>query len=165
MNTDSVYIPTKFLSTAMITESTGQLGLIWPDKKHLPPALVTDWDGMPYAVNLAGDQAFKFFPIRLRVNLAGLLTVRPEFVVDVNSRYNATTETDPLGALVMKEGRLSLVGVALGDGFADPTCAPLWQTIEAGAPEVALGFTRWQLIVRDGERTIPVWSYDASAGS
>lgn len=151
-------IPLRLLKPVKLNETSGLSGFLWPIRKNLPPGLVVDWDGKPYAIYLEGQAPLRFFPIKLDVSLRGLLIEKVEFIVDVTSRYDAVQISDPMGALVVKGGRAYLMAVPFNNGFADPGYVPLWGEYEAGTEEEAVGFYRWKLIARDEDRIIELWS-------
>jgi len=151
-------IPLRLLKPVKLNQTTGLTGLLWPIRNNLPPALIVDWGGKPYALYLEGQAPLHFFPIKLDVSLRGLLIEQTEFVVDVTSRYDSVQKSDPLGALVVKDGRAYVMAAPLNDGFADPAYVPLWGEYEEGTADEAVGFYRWRLIARDGDRIIELWT-------
>lgn len=161
-NVDPITVPLRLLKPIKLNKASGSTGLLWPLRKNLPPTLLIDWDGCQYALYLGGPHSMGFFPIKPDLSMRGALIDNAEFVVDVTSRYDAVQQQDPRGAIVLRDGKSFIVGIALGESFADPVPVPLWGDYEAGTRDEAIGFTRWSLITRHGDTTITLWKQDST---
>lgn len=82
-----------------------------------------------------------------------------EFIVDVSSRYASAPCANRLGSLVLRDGGAFLVGMPLNDAFGDPEELPLWGEFQRPSGDQAVGFTRWSLVLRDGEHTFELWRH------
>ncbi len=158
---DPIIIPLRLLKPIKLNKASGTTGLLWPLRQNLPPTLLVDWDGSQYALYLSGPHLMEYFPIKADISMRGLLIEEAEFVVDVTSRYDAVEKNDPRGAIVLRDGKTYIVGVGLGETFADPVLLPLRGDYDTGTQDEAIGFTRWTMIARDGDATITLWKQDS----
>lgn len=157
-------IPLRLLRPLKVRKASGVSGVLWSFRSNLPPTLLVDWEGEQYAVYLGGPYQMRYFPIKADVSLSGVLAQGGELLVDVSSRYDATQRTDPLGAVVLRGGKAFLIGTPVGDTFADTASVPLWGEFDGSDGDEAVGFSRWSLIIRDGDDVYELWrqeSFDA----
>ena len=158
---DRLEVPLRLLKPIRLDKVGRAKGFLWPLRKNLPPTLIIDWDGAQYALYLGGPHPMGFFPIKPDISMRGLLIEDAEFIVDVASKYDAVQTLDPRGAIVLRDGEASICGIALGEAFSDPVMVSLWGDYNIGTKDEAIGFTRWTLIVRDGDDTITLWKHDS----
>ena len=143
-------IPLRLLRPLKLRKTSNVSGVFWSFRTTMPPMLLLNWDGAQYAAYLGGDRTMSYFPINPDVSLGGVVAQGGEFLVDVSSRYDAVQRIDPLGALILRGGKASLIGAPLGQAFADTVPIPLWGEFDSAGEDEAVGFTRWSLIIRDG---------------
>jgi hypothetical protein len=122
------------------------------------PLLAFNWGEEPRLMTLEGEYAFHHFELQLGHSMPGILTTDIEFRVDITSRYDAVTKADPLGSLILSEGKLFVVAMKSGNQFGEPHEVPLWGEYPEGTPETKVGFTRWEIIARDGDDHVTLWS-------
>lgn len=156
-------LPLKLLQPIKVGRQGGAHGLLWPSGANMPPALLVDWDGAQFLIPLHGRAALRFLPVRADTSLRGALVAGGEFVVDLTSRYDAVQKNDPLGALVLMDGRAHLSAAAANDGFGDSVLVPLWGEFEPGTEGEAVGFTSWSLVVRHGHDLFELWRHGPKA--
>lgn len=137
-------------------------GFLLPHKKSDPPLLAINSEKQPHVLRLGGDDqyAFHFYPIKTGYSATGTLISDIEIVVDLDSRYDPVRETNPLGALVLQDGTISVMAIIAGDVFGDPTQVELWGGLQSGTSEEKVGFARWTIVARDGEKRVTLWSND-----
>jgi hypothetical protein len=137
-------------------------GLFFPHRTNLPVGLAVDWDGTTHLIHLGGAYAFKEAAIEIGHGIKGLILNNIEFRADVTSRYESGHVWDPLGAIVLRDGQLSILCQRLGDQYHDdPYPVPLGTGYPAGVPEEACGFTRWSIAVKDGDQIKVIESFEA----
>lgn len=158
-------IPLRLLRPLKVRKASGINGVLWSFRSNLPPALLLDWEGEQYAIYLGGRYPMRYFPIKADVSLSGVVAQGGEFLVDVNSRYDATQRPDPLGALVLRGGKAFLTGTSVGDTFADTASIPLWGNFNGDDEDVAVGFARWSLITRNGDDVFELWRQESQDAS
>lgn len=146
----SLFVPTRLTANSAA-------GFFLPHKPAGEFMLALKWDDEVYAMYLTG-WPFHYFPITPRVSARGTLVAGVEFRVELESRYDAVSMSDPLGALVVSGGQLFIVGVQMGDAYAEPLEVPLWGEFEAGSSEEKVGFARWSIAVRDRDELLTIWS-------
>ena len=158
-------IPLRLLRPLKVRKASGVNGVLWSFRSNLPPTLLLNWDGEQYAIYLGGRYPMSYFPIKADVSLSGVVAQGGEFLVDVSSRYDAVQRTDPLGALVLRGGEAFLIGTSVGDTFADTVPVPLWGQFDGDDEDVAVGFARWSLIIRDGDDVFELWRQEGEDAS
>lgn len=152
-----VDVPLNSVAPIKISDSSPN-GIFLSHKVSDPLMLTWNWEGKPYVVRLEGQDAFHFYPIKADYSARGSVISDIEFLVDLSSRYDAVQTSDPLGALVLQDGTLFIVAVKAGDPFADPVDVELWGNFQEGSGEEKVGFARWSIVLRDGDRRLPLWS-------
>lgn len=159
----SMKIPLSLACAVRASSASKDAGLLYATHKaggEEFKALLVQWDGTPFAIYVDGQRPFRFYQMKAGVSLRGLLIKEPEITVDPDSRYNSMQAFDPLGALVLRGGIAHVAASPLGESFDESTEVPLWGKFENGTEEEAVGFLRWGLAVRDGERLVEVWSQE-----
>jgi hypothetical protein len=154
-------LPASLIAPVKITAGSPN-GFLVAHKPAGVRMLALEWEGQVYAMYLSGDYAFRYFPVRAGVSLRGALVSTVEFRVDLTSAYDAMQKQDPLGALVLNDGQLYAIGILMGDGFADPVEVPLWGKFSAGTNGEKVGFTKWSIVVREGDKSMVLFSHEAT---
>jgi hypothetical protein len=112
------------------------------------------------------SHVFKEAPIEIGHPIRGLIINDIEFRVDVTSRYDSGHVWDALGALILKDGELSIFCQKLGDQLNnDPYPVPLRAGYLVGVPNEVCGFTRWSVAIQDGDQTKVIQSFEAAPKS
>lgn len=156
----SLLAPVKLGKLAM----EGVSGLFFPHRTNFPVSLVVPWNGDTHLVHLAGPYAFKEGQVGMGNPIRGVIVRDIDYRVDVSSAYNSGEQFDPPGALILKDGELSISCQKLGNQFADdPYPMPLKAGLLPGGAEEACGFTRWSIVVQDGDETKVIGSFDVGA--
>jgi len=150
-----IELPIEMLEPTIV-HGLGNAGYFRHHRDHLPPSLIIDWDGHAYCFYLEGEHGNKFFKIDQRNSARGTLVRNPHFVVDIDSAFDATTQWDPPGALVIANGCANIVGCQFGR-FEDPVRVPLWVTGLGGSQREAVGFKSWKLVVTRGDVELELW--------
>jgi hypothetical protein len=140
-----------------VVQGIGHTGLFFHHRSNLPQSLIIDWEGRAHCFYLEGQHANKFFPIDAWGKARGFLIRNPRILVDPASAYDAVEKWDPLGALVLTDGCVHIVGCPFGNGFADPVRVPLWKAGIHGTPGEAVGFRSWKLTLEEGGREVVLW--------
>jgi hypothetical protein len=137
-------------------------GLFFPHRTNLSLALAIDWDGEKHLIHLEGAYAFNEGKVGTGNPIFGVVIKSIEYQVDATSHYDSAKEFDPAGALVLKGGELFLYCRKLGDQFLDdPHPVPLGAGYLPGGKDEACGFTRWSVVVREGNEIKVIRSFEA----
>lgn len=150
-------LPISLISPVRLTAETPN-GIFYPFRPSGEIMLAVVWEDQPHLLHLTGERAFACFPLRPSYSAKGAIITDIQFRVDLSSRYDAERETDPLGALVVQNGRASVIAYQMGDGFGDPIDVPLWLELGAWSPDEKIGFSRWSIAVRDDDKRVTLWS-------
>jgi hypothetical protein len=151
-------IPLSLVAPVRLAPDTAN-GFLLPHKKSDPPFLAFRWEGQPHLLRLGPPDTFFYYPIKQGYSATGTMISDTEFIVDLDSRYDATHESDPLGALVLADGKLSVVAIRAGDTFGDPGEIPLWGEFQKGSKEQKVGFGRWRIVAQHGDEQISLWDF------
>jgi hypothetical protein len=160
-----IEVPVSLLAPVKLAKQAAEevAALFFPHRKNLPLGLVVPWNGDTHLVHLVGPYAFKEGQVWMGNPIRGVLLRDIEYRVDATSAYNSGEQFDPPGALILKDGELSISCQKLGEQFADdPYPVPLKAGLLRGSAEEACGFTRWSIVVQDGDETKVIRSFDVS---
>ncbi|HET9336664.1 MAG TPA: hypothetical protein VFO12_09690, partial [Sphingomicrobium sp.] len=134
----------------------------FPHGTNLPMGLAVDWEGESHLIHLDGPHRYHEAGIELGHSLRGVVLSVFEVRVDLTSRYDTSRTVDPMGALVIRDGRLFMFCRQLGDRFRmEPHAVPIDAGYLTGTTEEACGFTRWSIAVRDGHQTTVLRRFEA----
>jgi hypothetical protein len=137
-------------------------GLFFPYRANLPVGLAVDWEGETHLIHLEGQNAFQEGRVGIGSPIKGTVIRDFEYRVDATSSYNSAEQSDPSGALVLRNGMLYLCCRRLGDALNDdPYPVPVGGELLPGEPEEACGFTRWSIAVREGSELHIVRTFEA----
>ena len=150
-------LPLSLVRPVRLSDAT-PAGVFLSHKPSDPLMLAFPWGGKAHLMHLEGKHAFTHFTLQPGYSARGTVITEIQFLVDLSSRYDAVEKHDPLGALVLRDGDLFVIGQKAGDTFSDPHEVPLWGDYEDGTSEEAVGFARWSIFVRDGKERKIIWS-------
>jgi hypothetical protein len=154
----SIVVPAKLSNKA----SAESCGLFFPHTTKLSLGLSVDWAGKTHLIHLDGSHLYREAGIEIGRSLRGAMIREIEYRVDLASRYNSADEWDPAGALVIKDGELSLYCRELGNRVDnDPYPVPIGTGLPVASEEEACGFTRWSIAIREDGKAKVLWSFEA----
>lgn len=139
-------------------------GLIFPIEPSRPLMAFTLWDEVPTAIFLAGDNAFRFFPVKHDMRRAGLFLPAPDIVVSIQSAARSETLGEQQGTLLLQEGKAHIIASRDGDHGSDAVAVPLWQTVQMPNIAKSIGFYRWSLRFTDGLQQRTIWQFEGHGG-
>lgn len=122
--------------------------LVLPRNKYEFVALICEGDGAPVAVFLSGEHAFQSFPSGDADNWKGLVVPNVRIEADESSLYDPDLNGHAPGVLVREETKLVVRSKAEHSfGRSVPV------VIKSGLAEGkgSAGFTRWQVVIGQGE--------------
>jgi hypothetical protein len=149
-------VPISLVAPVRLSKAT-ENGVFLSHKATDPVMLTFQWGDKAHLLHLDGKHAFAHFAVEPGYLARGTLLTEVDFIVDLSSRYDAVKQSDPKGALVLKDGELFLIAERAGDAFGDPHRVPLWGEYGEGTSEEAVGFTGWRIVARDGDERITIW--------
>ena len=142
----------------------GSPGVFLAHGKRYPMMLAFNWADEPHLMMLGGDYAFHHFTQQVGHSIPGILVSGIEIIVDMESRYDPEREADPLGAVVLSEGKVCIVGIRSGDTFGDPHLVPVWDAPQQANSEAKAGFARWEIVSRREHEQVRIWSTPTKGG-
>lgn len=161
MADNSILVPVEMVSPVKVDHETHFTGLLWSETDRRPDLFLFDWDGKQYAMHASGSHAFNHFLVPVGTKFSGLLLEGGRFVVDIQTRFNPGYGVGSKGALKLSNGKVFILGVAVGEGFGDFSDFPLWGDYPPGTQDEAVAFASWRLVVNDGTRDVEVYNHSS----
>lgn len=157
------YVPARFLSFAKLSEVVGP-AIVFPTTKYAETFLVTAGEGAR-AMFLEGSSVGMGFQQSLAENWDGMAISNIELEVDTSSMYSLS-DGKRKGSLVVVGSELAVTVQEKGPaGFSQNFLYPVAGGQPLTVSDNSVGFASWRAIVRDGERTIEVYSTAPAAAS
>ncbi len=150
----------KMLSPSEFTvgkvNSAKPLSLIQPTNSYEETLLVGQSDEATVAVFLSGPYKATLFETKENTAFGGIIIPNVQIEIDETSVVNLTRNDVPLLAVVRAGTRLEVLARS-NQGFMDPKSVALYDNLEsAGGFKAA--FTRWQVVVGEGENKRIIWT-------
>lgn len=140
-------------------------GLVLPIRRNDPPLLVFPWGEGSFALKLAGDDAFGYFPISLKTPYEGVFLPDVEIMIDFASLTTGRGHQEHKGILILEKDKLSVMGIAVGNAWADCVQVPLWMEVNGGSDDAKAAFTRWAVGLKVGNDYRIMWSHEFEPNS
>lgn len=117
--------------------------------------------GQEIACFMSGQHRFDVMPAVNNENWQGLAVEGLTVELDISSATDTTHSSPPNGSMVRSADRLEMLTIGRTSGFARASRIPVLSGLPVGDTNLAVAFTRWSLVKRDGERVLFKHDFDA----
>ena len=149
-------------------ENAEPMTLVLPNTQYGERLLTFSAEGKKFALLLSGaaDHIFRFVECNDSHAWRGLLVPNVAIELDADSLFNGDGYSPPLGSIVRRGASLSLQTVALVNRFHHfGGLFDLLDGLPEGHPSVTVCFTKWQIVLGEGQEKRVLHSVDVTPDS